>query len=237
MNRTSEDDLRPRTPDYEDLANGKAALVDQFFVNLLVSESSAMGECLRRNENAGLPRHDVSALQGKHLHLLVRISGARRILEIGTLGGYSTIWMADALEPGGTIDTIEAVKAYAEVARQNIKNAGHDKRVTLHEGLALDVLPRLRGRYDFIFIDADKQNYPAYLQWALKLAQPGTVIVADNVVRGGDVINQLSDDERVIGVRQFMLDLSENPKLSATALQTTGEKGWDGFVIARVRGD
>lgn len=168
------------------------------------------------------------------MQLLIQISGAKRILEIGTLGAYSTIWMADAVPAGGMVHTIECNPHYAHIARQNLKVCGHDERVEVLTGDALQILPTLHGPYDFFFIDADKPNNPAYLQWALRLARPSAVIVADNVVRGGEVTSTTSDDERVMGVRAFLKDVSRDTSLSATALQTTGEKGWDGFCLIRV---
>jgi predicted O-methyltransferase YrrM len=162
--------------------------------------------------------------------------GAKRILEIGTLGAYSTVWLARALPEGGEVVTLEADQHHAQVARQNIELAGLQSRIKLHQGPALDTLPALidSGPFDMIFIDADKPNNPHYLQWALKLSRPGTLIIGDNVVRDGEVVNPASDDDRVQGVRSFFDLIAEEPRLSATALQTVGSKGWDGFLLARV---
>ena len=169
------------------------------------------------------------------LALFVKMAKAHRVLEIGTLGGYSTIWMARALPEGGRITTIEANPHHAETARTNIARAALTHRVDLRVGAALAVLPSLTGPFDLIFIDADKPNNPAYLDWAMKLAQPGTVIIGDNVVRGGAVVEENSADPNVNGVRAFLKMISENPRLEATAIQTVGEKGWDGFVMAVVK--
>lgn len=163
------------------------------------------------------------------------MSRAVRVLEIGTLGGYSTIWMARALPPHGIVTTIEFNELHAEVARQNINNAGLAERVMLHTGAALDVLPTLEAPFDLIFIDADKVNNPHYLEWAIKLSKQGTVIVGDNTVRGGGVIDPSNEDPNVKGLRQFIQMISEDERLEATAVQTVGEKGWDGFVMAIVK--
>jgi predicted O-methyltransferase YrrM len=193
-----------------------------------------LNAALAANVAAGLPTHDVSAPQGKMLHLFVRMCGARRVLEIGTLGGYSTIWIARALPQEGVVTTIEANQDHAQIAKLNIERAGIAHRVELRTGLALDVLPSLEGPYDLIFIDADKPNNPNYLRWALKLSRPGTVIIGDNVVRGGAVVDPLNTDLNVKGVRAFFNLMAAEPRLSATAIQTAGEKGWDGFALAIV---
>lgn len=176
--------------------------------------------------------------QGKLLHLLARIAGARRILEIGTLGGYSTIWLARALTDGGRLITLEADAKHAEVARKNIARAGLDRVVTLRLGAALDTLPQLaeegEGPFDLIFIDADKENIPQYLMWALKLSRKGTLILVDNVIRDGEVIDASSSDSRVQGARRLFDALKAEPRLQATALQTVGSKGYDGFAMAVV---
>jgi predicted O-methyltransferase YrrM len=190
---------------------------------------------LIENEAAGLPMHDVSDTQGKMLALFARMVGARRILEIGTLGAYSTIWMARALPANGKVVTIEFSEHHAAVARRNIDRAGLGDMIDLHIGKALDVLPALTGPFDMIFIDADKPNNPSYIRWAMKLARPGTVIIGDNVVRGGAVADPTSDDANVKGVREFLEIIASEPRLDATAIQTVGEKGWDGFLLAIVR--
>lgn len=226
-----------RVPDYPSGEAGQWAATDSYLAGLLAPHDPILDAVLAENAAAGLPPHDVSAAQGKMLALLVRMSGAARILEIGTLGGYSTIWMARALPAGGRIVTIEADVRHADVARRNIARAGLADRVALHVGPALDVLATLAGPFDFIFIDADKPNNPAYLAHALMLARPGTVIIGDNVVRGGAVADAASADPNVRGVRDFLAMLASDPRLSATAVQTVGEKGWDGFALAIVGAD
>ena len=216
------------------------AKVDRYFVERLVpaKDGDKHDAALKANKKAGLPAIDVSRLQGKFLELLVRISGARSVLEIGTLGGYSTIWLTQALPEGGRIVTLEYDPHHAEVARENLRNAGVLDRVDLRVGRAIDSLPTLLNSaaapFDLIFIDADKEGYPEYLQWALKLSHPGTVIVADNVVREGEVANAKSSDPLVRGVRRFTDLMAAEPRLSATVLQTVGIKGYDGLSIAVV---
>jgi len=214
------------------------AQVDNYFADRLVPASDEFDAALKANQQAGLPPIDVTGLQGKFLELLVRISGARRILEIGTLGGYSTLWMARALPEGGRVVSLELDPHHAEVARANLQRAGVLDRVELIVGSAADTLPTLDNSsaapFDFIFIDADKESYPQYLRWALKLSRPGTVIVADNVVRHGKVAQADCDDPRVEGVRRFTELLAAEPRVSATVLQTVGVKGYDGFALAVV---
>lgn len=224
-----------RTPDYPAQDSDKWAQVDAWFSEKLAPQDPELINALNNNAQQGLPTHDVSALQGKMLSLFIQTSRAAHVLEIGTLGGYSTLWMAKALPPKGSVTTIEFNKHHAEVARQNISNAGLSERVSLHIGAALDVLPTLKGPFDLIFIDADKVNNPHYLEWAIRLSQPGTVIVGDNTVRGGSVIDSESRDPNVTGLRKFIQMISEDKRLDATAIQTVGEKGWDGFVMAVVR--
>ncbi len=198
----------------------------------------ALDAARKANEESGLPAIDVSPLQGKFLEFLVRVSGARNILEIGTLGGYSTIWLARALPGDGRVISLELDPFHAEVARANLQNAGLLESVDVLVGPAIETLPTLEKTapvpFDLIFIDADKQGYPEYLRWALKLARPGTVIVADNVVRQGKVIDAKSEDPSVQGVRRFTEMLAAEPRLSATVLQTVGVKGYDGFALAVV---
>ncbi|AGT09290.1 O-methyltransferase [Paracoccus aminophilus] len=225
-----------RQPDYPGRDSEDWARVDGYFSDLLAPADPVLAEVLATNAAAGLPAHDVSAMQGKMLALLVPLTGARRVLEIGTLGGYSTIWMARALPEGGAITTIEANAHHAEIARANLARAGLRARVDLREGPALEVLPELEGHFDLIFIDADKPNNPAYLEWAMTLSRPGTLLIGDNVVRGGAVTQGDSADANVQGVRRFLEMIAADPRLEATALQTVGEKGWDGFVMAVVRG-
>jgi predicted O-methyltransferase YrrM len=223
-----------RVPDYPSAEADRWSAVDGYFAELLVPADARLNSTLAKNASAGLPPHDVSALQGKMLTLFIKMVNASRVLEIGTLGGYSTIWMACALPENGCVVTIEANADRATVARANISKAGVADRVDLRVGKALDVLPTLDGTFDLIFIDADKPNNPSYLQWALRLSRPGTVIIGDNVVRGGAVIDAESDDPSVRGVREFLRMISKEPRLSATAIQTVGEKGWDGFALAVV---
>jgi predicted O-methyltransferase YrrM len=186
------------------------------------------------NAAAGLPGIDVSPAQGKFLALLVRITGAVRILEIGTLGGYSTLWMAGALPEDGRIVTLEAEPLHAKVARENIARAGHAGRVEVIEGRAVESLARLEGPFDLIFVDADKPSNPDYLRAALRLSRKGTVIVLDNVVRGGGVVDAESGDPSIIGTRAAFDLIGREPRLMATAIQTVGAKGWDGFAIMTV---
>ncbi|ADU72610.1 O-methyltransferase [Pantoea sp. At-9b] len=223
-----------RTPDYPSSDATKWAQVDSWFAEQLTPEKPDLQDTLTNNATHGLPAIDVSALQGKMLSLFVKMTRAVRVLEIGTLGGYSTIWMAKALPDNGCVTTIEFNPHHAAVARQNIENAGLTKRIELHNGAALDVLPTLKPPFDLIFIDADKVNNPRYLEWAIKLSGQGTVIVGDNVVRGGGVIDPGSNDPNVKGLRDFIQMIAEDERLDATAIQTVGEKGWDGFVMAIV---
>jgi predicted O-methyltransferase YrrM len=223
-----------RQPDYPSADADRWNAVDAYFTGMFAADDEVLAGALAANVAAGLPAHDVSALQGQMLALLVQITGARRVLEIGTLGGYSTIRIARALPEGGAVVTIEADERHAAVARANIGRAGLAGRVDLRVGKALDVLPGLSGPFDLIFIDADKPNNPRYIGWALELSRPGTVIVGDNVVRGGGVIDADSGDPAVRGVRDFLEIIAAEPRLTATAIQTVGEKGWDGFVLARV---
>ncbi len=212
--------------------------VDRYIEDRLVPGDAALAAALAANAAGGLPPHDVLPAQGKLLHLLARMIGARRVLEIGTLGGYSAIWLARALLGGGRVVTLEADPRHAAVARANIGRAGMADRVELRVGPALDTLPGVEadglGPFDLIFIDADKPGNPGYLEWALRLARPGAVVVGDNVVRDGAVADGGSPDPRVQGVRRFFDMLAAEPRVTATALQTVGAKGWDGFTIAIV---
>ncbi|SMB34678.1 putative O-methyltransferase [Serratia proteamaculans] len=216
--------------------NNHWAQVDAYIVDKLITQDEALLQTLTANGLAGLPEHDVAPNQGKLLHLFARMVNARRILEIGTLGGYSTIWLARALPPEGSLVTLEADADHADVARINIARAGLSEQVELRVGPALTSLPQLPpdAPFDLIFIDADKPNNPEYLRWALALSRPGTVIIGDNVVRDGAVTDATSTDDRVQGVRRFFDMMANEPRLSATALQTVGSKGWDGFSIAIV---
>jgi predicted O-methyltransferase YrrM len=212
--------------------------VDEYFGALLASGDEALDAALAANERAGLPPIDVSQLLGKFLALLAHLTQARRILEIGTLGGYSTLWLARALPADGRIVTLEFNPRHAEVARENLRNAGVLDRVDLRVGLALDSLVEIAasgiGPFDLVFIDADKQSNTEYFEWALKLSRPGTAILVDNVVRQGKVVDAESSDENVQGVRRFMERLSAEPRVTATVLQTVGSKGYDGFALAVV---
>ena len=212
--------------------------VDCYLGDLLAPADSALEAALAASAAAGLPAINVSPVQGKLLHLLTRAIGARNVLEIGTLGGYSTIWLARALPEGGHLISLEADPRHAEVARANIARAGLQAMVEVRLGMALDTLPGLaaerRAPFDFVFIDADKPNNTAYFDWALKLSQPGSIIVVDNVVRDGEVIDADSDSSTVQGVRRLLERLATEPRVSATAIQTVGAKGYDGFAIALV---
>lgn len=212
--------------------------VDNYFCDLLVQSDAALDNARKSSDEAGLPSHHVAPNQGKLLQLIAQIQGARRILEIGTLAGYNTIWLARALPSDGRLITLESEIKHAEVAEANISLAGISHLVDLQRGNAIDSLQKLHAEgvelFDFIFIDADKPNNPNYLKWALKLSRPGTIIIGDNVVRNGEVINPDSQDAKVQGIRQFSQLLAAEPRISATALQTVGSKGYDGFVIARV---
>src|SRR5205823_2568734 len=212
--------------------------VDRYIDDALVAPDAALDAALQASSKAGLPAIAVSPSQGKLLHLMARAQGARRILEIGTLGGYSTIWLARALPADGRLVTLESDPKHAEVARANIARAGLTHVVELRLGKALDTLPELaaegRGPFDLIFIDADKPSNADYFAWALRLARRGSVIVVDNVVRGGAVIDAASADANVQGARRFYDALAAEPRVVATAIQTVGSKGYDGFAIALV---
>ena len=211
--------------------------VDRYLAGKLLGEDAALDAALRANAEAGLPAIDVSPVQGKLLHLLARAAGARRILEIGTLGGYSTIWLARALPDDGKVVTLEIEPHHAAVARANLDRAGLGKRVEIRVGPALDSLSALQGedRFDFVFIDADKENNANYVRAAIGLARAGALIVVDNVVREGAVLDAGSDDPRVQGTRRLFDYLSAEPRLDATAVQTVGSKKWDGLAVALVR--
>ena len=209
--------------------------VDDYIVDKLVNEDISLRQALKANAAAGLRPIDVSAAQGKFLHLLVRMACAKRILEVGTLGAYSTIWMARALPAGGRVVTLEYDPHHAEVARGNIERAGLSGVIEVRVGAAADTLPVLAAEkpepFDFVFIDADKPSNTIYLDWAIKLGRPGTVIVLDNVVRNGELANAASTDPNVKGSRGAFELIAANPRLSASALQTVGAKGYDGFAV------
>jgi predicted O-methyltransferase YrrM len=215
--------------------------VDHYIDGMLVPADAALDAAIETSNAAGLPPISVTPSQGKLLYLLARIQGARKILEIGTLGGFSTIWLARALPAGGRLITLESDPRHADIARKNILRAGLGGLVELRVGLALEVLPRVAaeggGAFDLTFIDADKKNIPAYFAFALKLSRRGSVIIVDNVVRDGRVIDALSSDPDILGIRRFNDMLAAEPRVSATAIQTVGAKGHDGFAIALVTGD
>ena len=214
------------------------AAVDEYLEGKLLPADEALESALRASAEAGLSQISVSPIQGKLLNLLALSQRARRILEIGTLGGYSTIWLARALPRDGHLITLEADTRHAEVARENLALAGLADLTEVRVGRAQETLPHLvtsgAGPFDLIFIDADKAGYPDYLRWSLELARPGTVIIADNVVRDGAVVDPASDDPDVRGVRRFIELLAAEPRVSATAIQTVGTKGYDGFALAVV---
>ena len=212
--------------------------VDGYFSDLLVRPDEALNAALDDSDAAGLPTIAVAPNIGKLLHMLARSKGARRILEIGTLGGYSTIWLARALPADGRLITLDFDPKHTEVARRNIERAGLSQLVEHREGPALETMAQLvedgEEPFDFIFIDADKESYTEYLEWSLKLSRVGTMIVADNVVRAGNVRDAASSDPLVQGVRRFLDRLAAEPRVIATAIQTVGIKGYDGLAIALV---
>jgi predicted O-methyltransferase YrrM len=212
--------------------------VDDFFSDALIPPDPVLDSALESSREAGLPAISVSPSQGKLLEILARMLGARSILEVGTLGAYSTIWLARGMKPGGRLITLESDPAHAAVARTNIARAGLQSVVEVRLGSALDTLPQIssehRAPFDLIFIDADKKNIPSYFEWALRLSRPGSVIIVDNVVRDGRVIDSKSDDPDIQGVRRFLEMVGANATVSATAIQTVGLKGYDGFAIVRV---
>ncbi|MCQ6265093.1 O-methyltransferase [Fictibacillus sp. WQ 8-8] len=213
--------------------------VDAYFSSKLHGADPDLDYVLKANSEAGLPSIDVSPSQGKFLYLLTKLKGAKHILEIGTLGGYSSIWMARALPEDGRLITLEYSQKHADVARENIRKAGLDHKIEVLVGPALESLPTLKEKgfssFEFIFIDADKPNNPNYLKWALMLSKPGTVIIGDNVVRDGKVVDGNSQDSSVQGSRALMDLLANEPRIEATAMQTVGSKGYDGFVFGIVK--
>jgi len=214
--------------------------VDRYISDLLVPADPALRAALEASAAAGLPEIQVTPALGKLLHLLVRLQGARSILEIGTLGGYSTIWMARAMPEGGRLITLEMDAKHAEVARANFKRAGLTDRIELRLGPALETLPKLAaeglGPFDLTFIDADKPSIPQYFAWALAHSRRGSLIVVDNVVRGGAVIDASSTDASIQGVRRLNEMMAAEPRVSATVIQTVGSKGYDGMALAMVVG-
>jgi predicted O-methyltransferase YrrM len=215
------------------------AEVDRYIDELFAPEDKALRESLRDAATAGLPEIQVAPNQGKLLYLLAKLCGAARILELGTLGAYSTIWLGRALPPDGRLVTLEYSPKHAAVAQANLERAGLAPRTEIVIGPALETLPQLLARgeapFDLVFIDADKINYTAYLHWALRLTRPGSLIVADNVVRGGAVLAPKADDDSALGARDFNAALAAEPRLEAVILQLVGAKGHDGLALARVR--
>ena len=214
------------------------AAVDDYFGELMIGHDPVLEAALAASDAAGLPPIAVSPALGKLLALLAKATGARRILEIGTLGGYSTIWLGRALPAGGQLISLEAVDRHAEVARANVASAGLSEVVEIRVGPALEALPKLAaeqtGPFDLIFIDADKENNTAYFDWAIQLARPGSMIIVDNVVRNGKILDPNHSDSRVQGSRQFAEQVGADRRASATTLQMVGVKGWDGFTLAVV---
>lgn len=212
--------------------------VDKYISNLLAREDKALNDTIKSLDSEGLPQISVSANQGKFLQVMAIVCNATKILELGTLGGYSTIWLARMLPENGKIITIEFDKHHANVAKKNIDNAGLTKKVDLRIGKALDILPKIiankEGPFDMIFIDADKPPYAEYFEYALSLSRPGTLIICDNVIRDGKVLDNKSTDEEVRGVQRLNKMLSNNKKVTATILQTVGVKEYDGMAIAVV---
>lgn len=211
--------------------------LDELFTSVLHSEDDALREARAAGQAAGMPAIEVSAQHAKLLSLLVKISGARRVLEIGTLAGYSTIALARAVGPDGTVVTLEYEPAHAQVARRNLERAGVSDRVEILVGAALETLPTLQHRgetFDLVFIDADKENNVSYVQWAVTLGRPGTVIVVDNIARNGRVLDPAPDDEQAQAIRAMFDTMGADPRLDTAAIQTVGAKGWDGFAVAVV---
>lgn len=210
--------------------------VDAFLDSIVVGDDPALTAALAASDAGGLPPIAVSAQQGKFLSLLAGAIQARRILEIGTLGGFSTIWLARGAGPQGRVVTLEYEPRHAEVARANLERAGLADRVQVMVGAALDTLPTLDGGpFDLVFIDADKENYAAYVEWAVRLARPGAVILVDNVIREGQILEPESDSAQVQATRQTLQMMGENPALDTAVIQTVGAKRWDGFAMALVR--
>lgn len=210
--------------------------VDDYIAGKLLGADDVLATTLANNEKQGLPPIDVSATQGKMLFLLAQMAGARRILEVGTLGGYSTIWLARALPEDGSLVTLEFETHHARVAQENLESAGLAGKVDIRVGPAIESLAAMTDEapFDFVFIDADKQSNVRYVEEAIRLGRSGTTIIVDNVVREGGVLDVHNDDERIVGTRALFDMLSNHPRLDATAIQTVGAKGWDGFVLARV---
>lgn len=216
------------------LSADAADAVDRYLVDTLIGEDPALASAVADQQAAGMPDIEVAPTGGKLLHLLARAIGARRVLEIGTLGGYSTIWLARALPDGGRVITIEAEPAHAAVARASIDRAGVGEKVEIRVGRGADVLPTLEDAapFDLVFIDADKESNTIYLDWAARLGRPSALVIVDNVVRSGRVADPADDSAQVAGVRAGLAMLRDDPRFDATALQTLDAKGWDGIAIA-----
>jgi predicted O-methyltransferase YrrM len=221
------------------MSKKKWTAVDRYITESLIPADPALESALKASKKAGLPAIAVAPNQGKFLMILAQAIGARSILEIGSLGGYSTIWLARALPADGKLITLEFDPKHAEVTRANVARAGLANKVEVRIGKALETLPELAleglNPFDLVFIDADKENYPGYLEWALQLSRPGTLIIGDNVVRDGKVIDPSNDDPAIQGVRRMNEIIASEPRLVATAIQTVGSKGYDGFMIGIVR--
>ncbi|MCA1022297.1 O-methyltransferase [Halobacillus litoralis] len=211
--------------------------VDEYVIDRLVTEDGDMASINALNEREGLPSIGVSSTQGKMLYLYVKMKAARRVLEIGTLGGYSSIWMAKALPENGTLTTLEFSPKHAETAAVNMENAGVKDKISIHVGPALETLPALQNEdpFDFVFIDADKENNPHYIEHVLRLSKPGTTILVDNVIRNGEILEEASKSSSIQGIRQMFDLLHHHPRLESTAFQTVGNKGYDGFLLAVVQ--
>ena len=209
--------------------------VDDYAVRTLLKPDPSLDAAIASSEAAGLPSIAVSPMQGAFIHALARGTRPRAILEIGTLGGYSTIWLARALEPGGRLVTLEYERKHADVARQNVDRAGVGDRVEITVGRAIDSLPALTGPFDFVFIDADKPSTTEYFQWAVTLARPGTLIVVDNVVRDGAIADEKTKDEGAAGMRRFLEAAGRDARVTMAVIQTVGAKSYDGFAVAVVR--
>jgi len=222
------------------VSNGLWTEVDRYFARTVAGTDAALDSAVSESRRAGLPEIQVAANQGKLLMMLCRAVGARRVLELGTLGGYSTIWLARGLSAGGTVVTLEIDAKHAAVARDNIERAGLSASVEVREGPALAGLERLAAEgstpFDFVFIDADKERIPEYFEWAVRLSRPGAMIVVDNVVRDGKVVDAQSQDASVKGVRRLFETVGRDPRVTVSALQTVGEKGYDGALVALVNG-
>ncbi|MEO8335607.1 MAG: O-methyltransferase [bacterium] len=222
------------------MSDTKWAEVDEYLNGLHIGRDAAIDDAAEATVAAGLPPIAVTPNQGKLLYILARMQRASSILEIGTLGGYSTIWLARGLEKGGKVVTLEFEPKHAEVAAQSIAKAGLSESVTIHVGKAIDTLPQLAhsgdAPFDLVFIDADKKSIPEYFEWALKMSRPGTLILVDNVVRAGRVVDANSDDADIQGIRRFNEMVAREPRVTVTTLQTVGSKGYDGLAFVLVIG-